>query len=320
MMATILHSKFIILTTLQVFFVAFLLSYFKVNIPLPKIGILSNLKSRLFANKIRSTRENADFIAKTKPSEEKLIVSIEKSENQPLILTFAELEKFDGSPNAPGLYLALMGKIYDVSKGSKHYGPGGGYHFFAAKDATRAFVTGDFTENGLTDDIAGLSPQDLIGIDDWVHFYEKEYTEIGILQGTYYDANANPTQKLKDSRKALEAARKWQNDQKADLERYPSCNSEWVQGKGGRVWCSNKSGGVTREWVGVPRKLFTPGNGQSRCVCVKNENGDTSAGSDAADSADVTSSDSNANYANELDKPNLRLYDNCDPRAVSCQV
>jgi len=26
------------------------------------------------------------------------------------------------------------------------------------------------------------------------------------------------------------------------------------------VWCTNKSGGIERDWVGVPRRYFKPGN------------------------------------------------------------
>jgi hypothetical protein len=29
------------------------------------------------------------------------------------------------------IYLALLGSVYDVSKGAKHYKPGGSYEFFA---------------------------------------------------------------------------------------------------------------------------------------------------------------------------------------------
>lgn len=40
-------------------------------------------------------------------------------------------EKYRGGKGSKGLYLAIMGRVYDVQKGSKHYGPGGGYSFFA---------------------------------------------------------------------------------------------------------------------------------------------------------------------------------------------
>lgn len=47
-----------------------------------------------------------------------------------VILTPEELSKYDGMKGSKGLYLAILGKVFDVSKGRKHYGPGGGYHFF----------------------------------------------------------------------------------------------------------------------------------------------------------------------------------------------
>ena len=48
---------------------------------------------------------------------------------------------------------------------------------------------------------------------------------------------------------------------KSDVEKqmFPPCNAEWTQADGSRFWCTKKSGGVTRSWVGVPRRLFYPG-------------------------------------------------------------
>ena len=59
------------------------------------------------------------------------------------------------------LLLAVLGEVFDVSKGAKHYAPGMGYSFFTGRDGSRAFVTGDFTEAGLVDDLTGLSPTDV---------------------------------------------------------------------------------------------------------------------------------------------------------------
>ena len=47
------------------------------------------------------------------------------------MFTKAEIAAFDGSEDSPGLYLAIMGRVYDVSKGPQYYGPGGGYAFFS---------------------------------------------------------------------------------------------------------------------------------------------------------------------------------------------
>ena len=71
------------------------------------------------------------------------------------VFTADELKKYDGS-SGKGPYLALLGQVFDVSKGAQHYGPGGGYAFFSGRDASRAFVTGKFDEEGLTDDVMGL--------------------------------------------------------------------------------------------------------------------------------------------------------------------
>lgn len=49
------------------------------------------------------------------------------------LFTKDELSKYDGDENSLGLYLSIMGTVYDVQKGVKHYGVGGGYHFFAGK-------------------------------------------------------------------------------------------------------------------------------------------------------------------------------------------
>ena len=40
---------------------------------------------------------------------------------------------FRGLPESKGVYVGFFGKVYDVRKGSKHYGPDGSYHFFAGK-------------------------------------------------------------------------------------------------------------------------------------------------------------------------------------------
>lgn len=54
---------------------------------------------------------------------------------------------------------------------------------------------------------------------------------------------------------------------------YLGCNSEQGQNIRARVWCTEKSGGVERNWVGVPRKFKDPTNpnGKMRCACVRLE-------------------------------------------------
>ncbi len=40
------------------------------------------------------------------------------------------------------LRLALLGEVFDVTAGRRHYGADGDYKFFAGIDGSRAFVTG----------------------------------------------------------------------------------------------------------------------------------------------------------------------------------
>jgi predicted heme/steroid binding protein len=70
-------------------------------------------------------------------------------------LTPSQLALYDGSDPSLPIYLALNGTIIDVSANPGIYGPGGGYHFFVGRDATRAFVTGCFQED-LTNDMTGV--------------------------------------------------------------------------------------------------------------------------------------------------------------------
>lgn len=48
------------------------------------------------------------------------------------LYTYQELAFFDGI-QAPLLYLSILGTIFNVTKGAKHYGIGQQYHFFIGK-------------------------------------------------------------------------------------------------------------------------------------------------------------------------------------------
>ena len=54
-----------------------------------------------------------------------------------LELTPAELARHDGSDASVPTYVAIKGVIYDVSAKREVYGPGGSYHVFAGKDASK---------------------------------------------------------------------------------------------------------------------------------------------------------------------------------------
>ncbi|KAJ4448221.1 hypothetical protein ANN_10235 [Periplaneta americana] len=208
-----------------------------------------------------------------------------------MLFTKEELSKH--SEANQGLYLAILGKVYDVGKGEKYYGTGGNYHFFTGRDGSRAFITGDFTESGLTDDVIGLSEQELTSLHEWAQFYHKQYKYLGKVIGKYYDSNGQRTPYNREVKKLINKAKRSKQEVEKQKLAYPPCNAEWSQESGSRVWCTNLSGGIERNWVGVPRQMYTPGSQTYRCACVKES---------------------------EANGPNMKEYPNCNPQATSCSV
>uniref|UniRef100_K7GCQ6 Cytochrome b5 domain containing 2 n=1 Tax=Pelodiscus sinensis TaxID=13735 RepID=K7GCQ6_PELSI len=178
---------------------------------------------------------------------------------------------------------------------------------FPGKDASRAFVTGDFTSAGLVDDVSGLSPSELLTVQHWLSFYSKNYLFVakGKLVGRFYDENGAPTEALEQANAVIEEGLKL----KGQNNKFPLCNSEWSLASGSRFWCSKQShsGGVKRDWIGVPRKLYKPGSSDSHCVCVRTT-GPPSGQLDSTEHSD----------RGDLDNPNLQEYKGCHPLADWC--
>jgi len=150
---------------------------------------------------------------------------------------------------------------------SRHYAPGRSYAHFAGCDSSRAFVTGPDDGKGLTDDLSGLSDAELGSVAGWHEFFvtHENYTRVGRVSGRYYDAEGGALELFPWER--LKAAERRAEQLKSE---YPACNSRWTQAGGSEVWCTAKSGGVSRDWVGVPRLLAAEGTAQKeRCACVQ---------------------------------------------------
>ncbi|XP_031840833.1 neuferricin isoform X2 [Nomia melanderi] len=138
------------------------------------------------------------------------------------------------------------------------------------RDASLAFITGEFNDEGLTDDISSLVPKEIKKLNDWVEFYNKNYIYKGKLSGRYYHEDGTPTEEFHNVQKMLQNAKKMESEEEHRKRMFPPCNIEWNPSSGTVVWCSKKSGGIEREWIGVPRMIFeSPDSQQSRCVCVK---------------------------------------------------
>jgi len=238
------------------------------------------------------------------------------------LFTRQQLSQYDGSGDSLGLYLSFLGIVYDVSKGAQHYKPGGSYSFFSGKDATRAFITGEFTESGLIDDLTGVETESFDGLKTWIDLYETDYTRVGKLIGTYYDENGCETEALKWVHQQIEQNDKLKSAENEESKVFPYCNSEWsADDKSGRVWCSRMSGGIERDWVGVPRQLFMTDKKQYRCACVKNTGSSTIPTIVYADDDNqIDSTFDKPDNVGDLNNPRLKEYEGCDPNSFECKI
>ncbi|XP_069470821.1 neuferricin [Ambystoma mexicanum] len=225
------------------------------------------------------------------------------------LLSRTELARYRGEDGGLGLYLALLGQVFDVQRGRIHYGPGGSYSFFAGRDASRAYVTGDFTETGLVDDLSGLTPLEMINVKNWLSFYYKNYVYIGNLIGRFYDESGRPTEALRAAEAVAEEGLKLKAQSDEEKKQFPPCNSEWTSTTGSRVWCSKQSGGIERDWIGVPRKLYKPGAKSHRCVCVRTTGPPTG----QLEHGEHTD-------RGDLDDPSLQQYEDCHPLFEWCKL
>merc|ERR1712001_612509 len=69
-------------------------------------------------------------------------------------LTLTELAKYDGTGEDGRVLVGVLGKIYDVTKGKRFYGPGGPYSGFSGRDASRGLAT--FSVDAITDEYDDL--------------------------------------------------------------------------------------------------------------------------------------------------------------------
>ena len=90
------------------------------------------------------------------------------------------LLKYNGLNDMP-VYLAVKGKVYDVTPGRNFYGPGGPYENFAGRDATRGLACQSFDEEMLTKDLDGplddcsdLSKDEKENLNGWVERFDEK--------------------------------------------------------------------------------------------------------------------------------------------------
>ncbi|MCJ1325453.1 hypothetical protein MMC10_002116 [Thelotrema lepadinum] len=97
------------------------------------------------------------------------------------------LKPYNGENDMP-VYLAVRGKVFDVTSGRNFYGPGGPYENFAGRDASRGLACGSFDEDMLTKDLQGplddlkdLGPEEMEAMRGWEERFNEKYLVVGKL-------------------------------------------------------------------------------------------------------------------------------------------
>ncbi|KAI9652343.1 MAG: hypothetical protein M1831_006890 [Alyxoria varia] len=107
-------------------------------------------------------------------------VKVDPPKDDPI--SVEHLEKCTGINEGYPTYVAIKGKVYDVT-GNKAYGPEGGYHVFAGHDASRALAKTSLKPEDVTPKWEDLDETEKKTLADWDTFFSKRYNVVGRVVG-----------------------------------------------------------------------------------------------------------------------------------------
>ncbi|KAJ4707752.1 putative Steroid binding protein [Melia azedarach] len=90
-----------------------------------------------------------------------------------------QLLQYNGTDPSKPIYVAIKGRVFDVTTASSFYGPGGAYAMFAGKDASRALAKMSKNEEDVSPSLDSLSEKELGVLSDWEKKFEAKYPVVG---------------------------------------------------------------------------------------------------------------------------------------------
>ena len=153
--------------------------------------------------------------------DEELVITVEppKPPMKKQDMTLQQLRQYDGiSENSDDrICVAVNGKIFDVSKGKRFYGPGGPYSGFAGRDASRGLAT--FSVEPVSndyDDLSDLKPGELEQVQEWELQFMEKYDLVGKLLKPGEESRSYSDESSEDSDESAELLEKPEAEKKGE--------------------------------------------------------------------------------------------------------
>ncbi|EGC34240.1 hypothetical protein DICPUDRAFT_92264 [Dictyostelium purpureum] len=98
--------------------------------------------------------------------------------------TLEELKQYNGTDETKPIFIAIKGKIYDVTAKSSTYGPGGAYNTFSGNDATiclakSSFEDADINKKWTEKSLEELPEEHKESLNGWINFFSERYILVG---------------------------------------------------------------------------------------------------------------------------------------------